>query len=68
MIARRAYYYTPTCDGCGTELDAEYSCIDAANAMKRGKWSFVRPDAVSGEWINFCPACKERRAKRNEKF
>lgn len=63
MIVRSRYKCTPTCDGCGTELAPQYDCWDAAAMMKQAGWAFVKPDTESGEWYNFCPACKERMKK-----
>ena len=60
MIIQRGYEYTPTCDGCGAELDAEYGYHEAVSAMKLDGWSIVRPSGMSPQWFHFCPACKDR--------
>lgn len=60
IVQRNQYEYTPVCDGCGAELDAEYGYLEAVSAMKMDGWQIVRPSRVSPEWYHFCPACKER--------
>ncbi len=67
MIIKTRHKHTPTCDGCGTTLEAEYDYFDAAAAMKRAGWATVKLDKWSPEWYNFCPACKER-GKRIERI
>ena len=62
MIVKSRYKFTPTCDGCGAVLEAQYDYWDAAYVMKQAGWSTVRAD-MSPEWYNFCPACKERGKK-----
>ena len=64
MIRQDTYTYTPICDMCGCELDAEYGFYEAISAMKLNGWAIVRPDKTTPEWYNFCPVCKERRGKR----
>lgn len=34
MIRQDRYTYTPICDGCGAELEAEYGYHEAVSAMK----------------------------------
>ena len=63
MIVQSRYKYTPTCDGCGAVLEPEYDYFEAAATMRKAGWLFMRPDTASGEWYNFCPACRERRKK-----
>lgn len=63
MIVKSRYKFTPTCDCCGKQLQAEYDYWDAAASMRREGWAFVRPDTASGEWYNFCPVCKGGRKK-----
>ena len=59
MIRRDTYTYTPVCDMCGCELDAEYGYLEAASAMRLNGWEKVRASDMSPEWYNFCPACKD---------
>lgn len=68
MIVIGRYTYTPTCDGCGEELEPQYNYRDAVAEMKKAGWATGKPDKLCPEWYNLCPVCKERRAKRNEKF
>ena len=63
MIRQDTYTYTPVCDMCGCELDAEYGMHEAVSAMKMDGWAIVRASNMSPEWSNFCPACKERGKK-----
>ena len=63
MIRQDTYTYTPVCDWCGYELDAEYGFREALSAMKLDGWVMVRANDMSPEWYNFCPTCKERRSK-----
>ena len=64
MIRHDAYTYTPVCDRCGCELDAEYGFHEAVSAMKLDGWVNVRANDMSPEWYNLCPACQERRKKQ----
>ena len=61
MIVQRKYEYTPVCDGCGVELDAEYGYLEAASAMRLSGWKTVRVSNMSPELYNFCPTCKAKR-------
>ena len=60
MVRQDRYTYTPICDGCGTELDAEWGYLEAVSAMKLDGWQIVR-SKNSAEYYHFCPVCKERR-------
>ncbi len=63
MIIKSRYKYTPTCDGCGTQLAPQYDYWDAAAMMRQEGWEFFKTDKICTEWYNLCPACKERRKK-----
>ncbi len=54
-IERFGDLYTPTCDGCGDELEAEYDFYDAVNAKKAAGWKSRK---VMGEWEDVCPECQ----------
>jgi len=46
--------FTPTCDGCGEELDTEFEFSDAVAAKKSADWRSVKD---GGEWYDYCPDC-----------
>lgn len=53
-IERFASFYTPTCDRCGAELEAEFDFYDAVNAKKAAGWKSRK---VDGRWEDVCDAC-----------
>ncbi len=46
--------HTPTCDGCGLELEGEFDFYDAVNAKKAAGWKSVKED---WGWQDYCPDC-----------
>lgn len=48
--------YTPTCDGCGEQLQGEYDFYDAVDAKKAAGWRSVKDN---GEWYDYCKGCQE---------
>lgn len=67
MIVPRGNSFTPTCDGCGAELERAANVRDAAYIMKLWGWSIVRPENTVSEWYHFCPACKDASPLRKER-
>lgn len=49
--------YTPTCDGCGTQLPEEYDFYDAVAEKKAAGWKSVKHGK---EWSDLCPDCAEK--------
>jgi len=48
-------FYTPTCDICGEELDAEFDFCDAVAAKKDAGWKSRK---TAGEWEDVCCDCQ----------
>ena len=62
-IERFAGFYTPTCDICGEELQAEFDFYDAVQAKKDAGW---KSQKHNGEWQDVCTDCQER-SQHNDK-
>ena len=54
-IERLQGTHTPTCDGCGKELETEFDFHDAVNAKKAAGWRSVKDEGV---WFDYCPNCQ----------
>lgn len=50
--------YIPTCDYCGTELEARYTFSGAVDAKKQNGWHSFKDDKTE-EWTDMCPTCQE---------
>lgn len=48
--------FVPTCDLCGSELEAEYTWDDAVNAKKQNDWRAFKDDST-GTWTDMCTDC-----------
>ena len=66
MICKNRYTYTPICDGCGKELDAEPVYDLAVGAMKLNGWEVVLSRGLMVQAYHFCPVCSERRKARRK--
>lgn len=54
-IEKFEQFFTPTCDICGKELEAEFDFYDAVDAKKKAGWK-SRKDK-HGDWIDVCDKC-----------
>ena len=56
--------FTPVCDTCGDELEAELSFFDAVSTRKFLGWKSRK---IDGEWQDSCCACELETQQKAEK-